>query len=163
MHAHTTADSKWRMISQTAEYALSVVLYLADRPGAEPTSATEAAEALGVPERYLARVLNALSHEGVLTSTRGAQGGFRLARDPGELTLAAVVAPFDAVGEPPQCLLRKERCGEGQSCIAHRHWHDLATRVRLFFQETTIADLLGAAELPAAAGGLFDEIRSSIR
>jgi DNA-binding IscR family transcriptional regulator len=148
MHAHTTADSKWRMISQTAEYALSVVLYLADRPGAEPTSATEAAEGLGVPERYLAR---------------GAQGGFRLARDPGELTLAAVVAPFDAVGEPPQCLLRKERCGEGQSCIAHRHWHDLATRVRLFFQETTIADLLGAAELPAAAGGLCDETRSSIR
>lgn len=164
MHAHeTAADTKWRMISQTAEYALRVVLHVAARRTQEPTSAAEAAATLGVPERYLARVLNTLSHEGVLTSTRGAQGGFRLAIDPGELTLAAVVGAFDAVGEPPQCLLRTQRCGAGEPCIAHQHWHDVAASVRQFFQETTIADLIGPAATTGAVGSLLGNIRSSDR
>jgi Rrf2 family protein len=153
------AGRKWRMISQTAEYALRVVLHLAAQPADEPTSAAEAAAALGVSERYLARVLNALAHGGVLVSARGAQGGFQLAVPAEELALAAVVAPFDAVGEPPQCLLREQKCGVGEPCLAHRHWHDVATGVRQFFQRTTIADLIDPRARPRAASALLGEAR----
>lgn len=144
-------DPKWRMLSQTAEYALRAVLHLAARSADGAVGAGELAARLDVPERYLARVLNALAHEGVLTSTRGAQGGYRLARDAYELTLAAVVAPFDAVGEAPQCLLRDRRCGDGEPCIAHEHWHDVAGGVRTFFQQTSIADLIEGAAPGALA------------
>lgn len=138
-------DAKWRMLSQTAEYALRVVLHLAADPHSAPTSAAAAAATLNIPERYLARVLNVLTREGVLVSTRGAQGGVRLARPAADLTLAAVVAPFDAVGESQQCLLRGQRCDEDGPCMAHREWHDVATRVRSFFNNTTIADLIADA------------------
>ena len=135
-------EPKWRMLSQTAEYALRAVLLLALRSGDAAVGAGEIAASLDVPERYLARVLNVLAHEGVLTSTRGAQGGFRLALDARELTLAAIVAPFDAVGESPQCLLRDQRCGDAEPCIAHAHWHEVADNVRSFFQHTHVADLI---------------------
>jgi Rrf2 family protein len=148
-------DPRWRMISQTAEYALRVVLHLSAQPAGRQTSVIEAASAVDVPERYLARVMNALAHAGVLVSTRGAQGGFRLAHAPGELTLAAVVAPFDAVGDAPQCLLRDQVCTESDSCIAHHHWRDVASGVRTFFQTTTIADLVEPAVLPGATTGLL--------
>jgi Rrf2 family protein len=149
-------DAYWRMISQTAEYALRVVLYLAARPPEALTAAPEAARAVDVTERYLARVLNALVHAGVLRSVRGAHGGFRLARRPAELTLAQVVAPFDAVGDPPQCLLRNQRCGVGEPCLAHAEWHTVATAVRGYFHGTTIADLLGAEGAPCAHGIFHD-------
>lgn len=139
----TPTPTVWRMISQTAEYALRVVLYLASRPAGERVGAGRVAAELGIPERYLARVMNALARDGVLVSTRGAQGGFSLAVRPSALTLAAVVAPFDAVGQAPRCLLREQQCDPADPCLAHEHWHCIAGDVRQFFQTTTIADLLG--------------------
>lgn len=139
------SDAPWRMISQTAEYALRAVLHLAGRPPQRLTSAAESAAAISVAERYLARVLNALAHAGVLRSVRGPHGGFRLALPASQLTLAEVVAPFDAVGDPPQCLLRNQRCGTGEPCLAHAGWNAVAAGVRAYFQETTVADLLHAS------------------
>jgi Rrf2 family protein len=138
------------MLSQTAEYALRAVLHLAAHP-AGPVGATEVAASLDVPERYLAQVLNSLARAGVLLSSRGARGGYQLARPPSELKLAAVVAPFDAIGEPPQCLLRDQRCGVGEPCIAHDRWHQVAGGVRHFFQQTSVADLIGQEAQRATA------------
>jgi Rrf2 family protein len=140
------------MISQTAQYALRAVVHLAAQPAERQTSAAEAAAAIGVPERYLARVLNALAHGGVLRSTRGARGGFRLARPPAELTLAEVVSPFDDIGGVTQCLLRGQACSDQAACSAHDGWRALADDVRKFFQTTTIADLVesGAVRGPAS-------------
>jgi Rrf2 family protein len=155
------AVTRWRMISQTAEYALRAVLHLALRPAGEATSAAGAAVELGVPERYLARVLNTLAREGVLVSTRGAQGGFRLAVTPSLLTLAAVVAPFDAVGEPHRCLLREARCGDGEPCLAHAQWHRVAGGVRTFFRTTTIADLIADRDAPVGIESLLGQRESA--
>jgi len=140
-HEHAGAAG-WRMLSQTGEYALRAVLHLAERPNNDPVGASDVAAQLELPERYLARVLKALAEAGVLTSTRGAHGGFALAADPADIRLAAVVAPFDAVGERPQCLLSNRVCGEGRTCIAHSRWHRAARQVRDFFQETTVAELI---------------------
>jgi Rrf2 family transcriptional regulator, iron-sulfur cluster assembly transcription factor len=138
----TAAPAPWRMISRTAEYALRVVLYLAARPDGERVGAARAAADLNIPERYLARVMNALARDGVLVSARGAQGGFNLAVPPASLTLGTVVASFDAAGQAPQCLLREQQCGTGEPCLAHEQWHRVAGDVRRFFLTTTIADLL---------------------
>jgi Rrf2 family protein len=152
--------TKWRMLSQTAEYALRAVLYLAARGSQRAVGAGEVAGELHVPERYLARVLNTLARAGVLTSARGAQGGYQLAQCAAELSLGAVVAPFDAVGAPPQCLLRDQRCCGADACIAHERWHDVAGNVRSFFQQTTIADLLAERPVAAAACDLRREIHA---
>ena len=143
--AAPSVDARWRMISQTGEYALRVVLHLGRRDRTEWNAAAAMGERLGIPVRYLSRVLNALARAGILDSVRGPHGGFRLARSPAELTLAAVVAPFDAVGDTPSCLLRDQRCGVGEPCMAHQRWHGIAGEVRRFFQETTIAALVAEA------------------
>jgi Rrf2 family protein len=139
------AGLTWRMVSRTAEYALRAVLYIAGHDGRSPATVGEIATALHVPEKYLGRVLNSLARSGTLRSSRGAHGGFRLARPATRITLADVVAPFDAVGEPMLCLLRGEQCGGSEPCAAHDRWHAVSTHMRGFFQGTTIADLLGEA------------------
>jgi Rrf2 family protein len=129
------------MLSQTGEYALRSVLYMARR-GQESTPAAEIAEFLGLPEKYLAHVLNDLAGSGIVESTRGRHGGFRLARPAEALTLVEVVAPFDPTGQPRPCLLQDRLCGLGEPCVAHERWMGVAADVRSFFERTTVADLL---------------------
>jgi Rrf2 family protein len=132
----------WRLLSASGEYALHAALYIAARDQAELTAAVDIADALAVPRNYLSKVLNSLSAAGTLVSTRGPRGGFRLARPPEDISLAEVLAPFDAVGAHAQCLIRPGSCDEKNPCIAHNGWIDVSTRIRAFFRNTSIADLL---------------------
>ena len=136
------------MLSQTSEYALRAVLYLADRRSGEPVRVASIAEALGVPRNYLAKTLHALVRAGVLTSGRGPTGGFRLARAPHRLALQDVVAPFDPKTSQPRCLLGRPQCGGPDACVAHDAWSRASGQVAEFFRTTTVAELMSLA--PAA-------------
>ena len=103
------------MLSQTAEYALRTVLYLADRDDDRLIGADELADALGVPRNYLSKTLHRLTRERILASARGKGGGFRLATDPRRLTLFRVVEPFDAISAERRCLLGRPACDDRQS------------------------------------------------
>jgi Rrf2 family protein len=132
----------WRVLSHSADYALRAVLYLAQREGGDLIPANEMAEALGVPQRYLGKVLNTLAHAGTLASTRGPHGGFKLTRPADQLTLAEVIAPFDAIGEPLQCLLHHRPCSKLEPCAAHPEWERIANELRDFFQGMSVGALL---------------------
>lgn len=144
-----SSDQGWRLISQSAEYALRGVLLLA-REGDETCPASELAASLGVPEHYLARVLNGLAQAGVIASVRGRHGGFALARPADTLTLAEVVAPFRPDVQPHPCLLYDRPCNAAEPCIAHERWQSVAAGVRDFFDRTTVADLLKEERTPDA-------------
>jgi len=129
------------ILSQTAEYALQTVLYLADRGADTPVSVDTLAEALGTPKNYLSKTLSALVRQGVLRSTRGKRGGFALAERPNRLVLDDVVGPFVEVARP-HCLLGNGVCSDRSPCVAHAAWRDVAESMREFFRKTTIADIL---------------------
>ena len=130
------------MLSQTAEYALRAVLYLADRPGHGLVSVDELAGRLGVPRNYLSKTLHRLAREGVLESTRGKGGGFRLAGDPDDLPLLRVVTPFDQLSGARRCLLGRPQCSDRSPCPAHFHWRAVSEQLTAFFRDRTVGDLL---------------------
>lgn len=132
------------MISQTAEYALRIVLAIAAQDGrGRPQGAGELARRLGLPANYTAKTLHALARAGVLASTRGKGGGFRLARPAHRIRLRDVVAPFDPIGETSVCLLGRPQCSDRAPCPAHERWKTAQAGVLEFFRGTTVADLLG--------------------
>ncbi len=136
------------MLSQTAEYALRAVLYLADRPRGRPVRVEEIGAALGIPANYLSKTLAALVRTGVLGSLRGRRGGFRLAVAPESLPLMLVVAPFDDIGSRRHCLLGNRECSDRGACSAHHAWKETSERVARFFRATTVADIRGAPAKP---------------
>jgi Rrf2 family protein len=140
------------VLSQTAEYALRAVLHLAGQAADSdrPVNVTEMAVALDVPRNYLSKTLHQLSRAGVLTSTFGPGGGFRLARPAHAMTLDEVVAPFDDQGGERHCLLGRARCADSDPCQAHAHWKGISTQIQHFFRTTTVATLLlpGHADSP---------------
>ena len=132
------------MLSDTAEYALRAVLYIAQHDVDGPVRAKVVADSLDVPRNYLSKTLHRLAREGILTSTRGGTGGFRLAHDPAELRLVSIVAPFEEIDPARTCILGRPECSEGDPCRAHKAWREITDRKSAFLRGTTVADLIGA-------------------
>src|SRR5262249_4853829 len=83
-------------ISAKAEYACLAVLALARHgPDAPPLRIREISESCDIPERYLVQILLQLKGAGLVSSTRGASGGYRLARDPSKISLSEILAAIE--------------------------------------------------------------------
>jgi Rrf2 family protein len=136
-------------LPQTAEYALRAVYYIGESPGGAPVPVSDIASALQVPRNYLSKTLHQLAKAGILQSTRGPRGGFQLARAPDRLVLGEIVRPF-LPAEGRACVLGRPRCSDLAPCAAHHRWKEAADRMRHFFDQTTVADLLRGTQLPAA-------------
>lgn len=129
------------MFSDTAEYALRAVLYLAEYQGSGPRPAAEIAERLQVPGNYLSKILHALARAGVIRSLRGKGGGFELNGSPQEISLLSVVSVFDSIDARRRCLLGREECSDERACPVHARWGKLGEEIARFVRETTLADL----------------------
>jgi Rrf2 family protein len=133
------------VLSQTAEYALRAVLYLAEHQGERPIPVDAIAEDLSIPRNYLSKILHTLAKRDLLSSSRGRGGGFGLPVPASALPLLAVVEPFDELEGRQQCLLGRTRCSEASPCAAHHRWKEMVDRVTVFFRETTVKDLIQAS------------------
>lgn len=89
-------------ISAKAEYGCLAALALARvQPEEPPLRIREIAESEGIPERYLVQILLQLKGAGIVASTRGASGGYRLASTPDRITVADLLTAIDGPLEQP--------------------------------------------------------------
>lgn len=131
------------LLSQTSRYAVRAATFLAGRWGeARSIPVAEIADALGVPRNYLSKILHQLARQGICTSERGPKGGFRLARAPDTISLAAVVEPVEPDYAERRCLLGQPICSDDEPCSAHERWQELAESATRFLEDTSLADLM---------------------
>lgn len=128
--------------SASTTHALRAVAWLAAHQDGDAVLGRDLARRLGIPPDYLSKVLATLARSGVLTATRGARGGYRLARDPARIKLLEVVTPFEGRRARTACLLRPERsCRDSAACSAHTSWSGVNEAYRAFLERTTVADI----------------------
>jgi Rrf2 family protein len=130
------------MISKTEEYALRAAIHLARLHANGPVRSSTLARVTGIPANYLSKVLHQLGRHGVVVSERGRNGGFRLARDPAEVTLAELLFPFAPQAGRARCLLGQEECSDDDPCPAHKHWKGAKAMIGDFFSQTTLGDVI---------------------
>ena len=127
------------MISQTAEYALRAIVYLADQADA-PQTTQQIAKVTRVPAGYLAKVMQGLSRAGLVRAQRGLHGGFTLAVPPEELTVLDVVQAVDPLRRITHCPLGIP--GHQSLCPLHRGLDNAVAMVEKALGASTIAELL---------------------
>lgn len=127
------------MISQTAEYALRAIVYLADQQ--EPRTTQQIAQVTRVPAGYLSKVLQSLARGGLVTSQRGLHGGFRLAQSSKEVTVWQVIDAVDPLQRIRSCPLGLKSHGVNL-CPMHRRLDDALAMVETAFRASTVAELL---------------------
>ena len=134
------------MISQTAEYALRAVSFLAAHPQSPHTTA-QIAKQTRVPSGYLAKVMQSLGRAGLVRSQRGVQGGFVLSADPREINLLQVVFAVEPSRRLKSCPLgRPEHI---KLCPLHRRLDDAAALIEDAFRKTTILEVIDNPDRPS--------------
>ena len=127
------------MISQTAEYALRAVVFLAGQSEAKTTQ--QIADVTRVPIGYLSKVMQTLARNGFVQSQRGLHGGFTLLHAPKDLTVWEVIQAVDPMQRIRTCPLGLKAHGTNL-CAMHRRLDDAMALVEKAFQSSTVAELL---------------------
>ncbi|MCE9613415.1 MAG: Rrf2 family transcriptional regulator [Lentisphaerae bacterium] len=128
------------MFSQTAEYALRAMVWLANQDG-EPRVTQEIAKGTHVPAGYLSKVLQTLGRAGLVQSQRGLHGGFLLSRPGAAITVLDVVNAVDPLKRISSCPLKIKSHGE-HLCALHRRMDNAIAQVEQALAATSIADIL---------------------
>ncbi len=141
------------IFSTSTTHALRALAHLAAHRGDDAVLGRDLAREVHLPAPYLAKVLAVLARAGVLSASRGARGGYRLARAPEEIALIEVVEPLEGKRVRPGCLLRPgEPCRDDSSCTAHGSWSAMKLAYAAFLEKTTLADIQGSAEARPGEG-----------
>lgn len=134
----------WARTSRS-DYLLRLALELArPRDGGALVKARDLAASTAIPRSYIAGILGSLIHAGLVEARAGPQGGYRLARAPGTITVLDVL-DADPPSGPARCIIRGGRCSEGAGCPMHAAWADAENAFRDRLRAQTLAGLLGRA------------------
>jgi Rrf2 family transcriptional regulator, cysteine metabolism repressor len=136
--------------SAKTEYGVRLMIELGRREGDDPVSLKAIAEAEGLPLSYLEHVVASLKRAGLVQSSRGAHGGYRLARDAHEISMDDVVLALEGAIAPMECFVNvpteKVACSheidQGQGCSTRLLWMRVQAGVIKALQGTTLAELV---------------------
>lgn len=128
------------MFSQTVEYALRAVVWLAQN-SPEPQKTANIAVATKVPPAYLAKVLQGLRAKKIVRLQRGIGGGVSLVDSPDQLTILKVVNAVDPIQRIKTCPLELKSHGV-RLCSLHRRMDNAMLEMENAFAATTLAELL---------------------
>ncbi len=152
-------------LTRRGDYAVRAMIALAAPDGPPLRSVPRIAERMGLPPRFLPQVMRDLVAAGLVASETGRTGGYRLARDPGTITLLQVVEAAEGDTRRLTCVLRGGPCGRDGYCAVHATFAGVQEAVREQLGEVTLAEVAGIfASFPPGDPRLpatWDEERTS--
>jgi len=129
------------ILSKLADYGVIVATHLATHPERQANAAVIAAETR-LPAATVAKVLKALAHAGLVLATRGATGGYRLARQATAISVAEVVAAIDGDIGLTQCSVHAEDCDRTNYCPTRPHWAAINRAVSTALEAISLDDMI---------------------
>jgi Rrf2 family cysteine metabolism transcriptional repressor len=140
-------------LSSRGHYGLMAMTYLAQRAEEGPTPIKQIAAAEEIPEQYLEQIFVDLRKAGLVTSVRGARGGYRLGRSPKEINVGQVVKVLEGEIAPVECLYSSEEdaelcCSKTEYCTTKVVWEKLRDTMVAVLDDITLHDIItGSAKL----------------
>ncbi|HPZ43391.1 MAG TPA: Rrf2 family transcriptional regulator [Bacillota bacterium] len=135
--------------SSRARYGLRAMLELALNYNPEETMPlVQIAERQGISEGYLEQMMTLLRKGGLVRSVRGAQGGYRLNREPGKITVGEIVRCLEGPLGPTGCVSEDdpEACDRAEFCVTKILWEKVRDAIASVLDNTTLEDLCQETE-----------------
>ncbi|HAZ14535.1 MAG: hypothetical protein A2X86_15500 [Bdellovibrionales bacterium GWA2_49_15] len=129
------------MISRTGLHALKALALLSELPEGEYAGAAAIAKEIGAPQNYLGKLLQTLSHVGLVESQKGKGGGFRMAKNAGKTSLYDVIEPIEQVSRWGGCFLGRNKCSSTSPCALHTKWKFTRDTYLNFLKTTTLSEI----------------------
>ncbi len=133
-------------ITTRGRYALRAMANLAVSRTSKPKSIRVIAEEEEISPEFLEQIFFRLKKSGIVASTRGPGGGFRLVVDPAEITVRQI---FDAVDEGinlTPCSSEEQDCDRMDVCLVHDLWREASEHFRSYFDAISLQDIMDRNE-----------------
>ena len=137
-------------LSTRGRYGIHAMYDLAVNYGDGPQSIKCIAERQNIPEAYLEQLIAMLRRAKLVISNRGAQGGYRLAREPREITVGDVLRALEGGLNLVDCLEEDDACGKSCACPSRIVWMKIRDGLNQVVDGITLQDMMGEQKCPAA-------------
>lgn len=133
------------IVSQTAEYALRAMAWLATVPTGKPVRAVDLSNSTGIPSHYLSKVLRRLVLADLLVSQKGQGGGFTLARAAADIPFIEILSAVDAYPTEGRCAFGWGTCDDAHPCPLHGAWSRLNDQMHEWASSTNLQEIADTA------------------
>jgi Rrf2 family protein len=133
-------------ISTRARYGMRAMLDIASNSDGGLVLLRDVASRQDISKRYLEHMMTQLREAGLVISTRGASGGYRLARDPADIRLDEIFEALEGEIAPVDCVKDSSGCDRAEDCATRRLWCEIAQAMRSVLAGQTLADLLARSQ-----------------
>jgi len=126
-------------LSTKGRYATRILLCISRLEGDLPVSKKRISEQEGISTDYIEQIIVPLKNTGLVSSVRGLRGGFRLARDPADITVYDILSASEGNINLVGCLA--EGCSQSDSCVVQRVWQGASDVLQEYFSKITLKEL----------------------
>ena len=137
-------------LSTQSRYGVRAVFDIAYHGGGEGVQVKDIARRQDISPRYLEQIFQKLRNAGIITSKRGPQGGYSLAKSPADIKVGEIIRVTEGGLEPVFCVHPEKSgkdCDRIAECVTRLIWKEAGERLGEFFDSVTIQDLCEKAEL----------------
>ncbi|MCY4469906.1 MAG: Rrf2 family transcriptional regulator [Thiotrichales bacterium] len=128
-------------LTAKGRYAVTAMLDLALHHDQGPVALADIATRQGISLSYLEQLFSQLRKRGLVDSTRGPGGGYRLGHDPDAIVVSDVIGAVDESMDSTRCH-GKENCQDDERCLTHDLWTDLSDQIHRFLSGVDLAQLV---------------------
>lgn len=134
-------------MSTKGRYSVTALYELALHYGEGPVSLKTVAQSQGLSENYLEQLMVPLRRAGLVQSTRGAQGGYMLAKKPADITIGSIIITVEGPIAVVDCLLAdagaaEQKCAKACDCVTRGIWERVCDSISQVLESITLQTLL---------------------
>jgi|GEM_PF-80020 len=128
-------------LTTKGRYAVTAMLDLSLNYHVGTITLSDISERQGISLSYLEQLFAKLRKEGLVSSTRGPGGGYRLGREACDISVLEVISAVDEKVDNTACE-GKGNCRKGEACLSHKLWHSLSEQIKSYLSAITLGNIL---------------------
>ena len=130
-------------LSNSSQYAIRILSYMALQKETTTLNATQLAEALQIPYKFLTKIMTEVVKSGLVVSIRGREGGYRFEKPTSEIIISEILDIFNDAIKDEECLLGIGFCNGLCKCALHDQWMEPKHLMQKIFSESSLEDIAG--------------------
>lgn len=135
-------------LTTRGRYAVTALLDLALQPADQTITLAEIAARQSISVAYLEQLFSKLKRQGLVSSVRGANGGYRLARAAQDIAVLEIIEAVNESVDATRCD-HKGNCQDGAMCLTHDLWQELSEHIEQYLAGITLASLIDRKNVQA--------------
>jgi len=135
-------------LTKKSSYGLIAALELAGEASPEPVSASTIADRYALPHSFIEKILHELKQAGLVSSTQGRNGGYRLSESPHDITVRQVLEALDESLDLVGCVGSATSCGLTDICPTRTAWKGIDHRFKELLDSVSLGDLIDGQTTP---------------